>query len=309
MTPDIGLSKRADLRVGIIDLMPPSSGGAALQQFVGLVRSALGGLSLRCQIVTISCAPGPVAHLPSKADIDWRKIATLDAMIVTGTEPQSKDLGTDPSLAVVDQLIDATSEKVTSTIFSCFSAHAAINILYSIPRDTLCAKHCGVFRHYVCDHGNPLTDGMNGEVWAPHSRWNRIEVKRLIAAGVVPLILDESYHDWHIASTADGLKYIFVQGHPEYRTDMLFREYRRDVRRFLSRETEYYPALPTSYFDDESAEQLLDFQKKASKRSEPGGLDSFPAGTVIDRLRNTWTSTAQTFVKNWLLSVTRGRTE
>lgn len=306
MILDIGSSGRADLRIGVIDLMPPASGGTAQQQFLELVHSALVGASLRCQLVPIPCASEPVFVPQPKTKIDWRKLVNLDAMIITGTEPQSTDLADDPSLAIVEQLIEAVSEKLTSTIFSCFSAHAAINILYSTPRDILGEKHCGVFRHYICDYDNPLTYGLDGEVWAPHSRWNRIDEKYLIAAGAVPLIL-ETDQDWHLASSADGLKYIFVQGHPEYRTDMLFREYRRDVRRFISGETDHYPTVPTSYFDNDSVEQLLDFQKKAIRCSGLGIMDSFPGAAVVKRLRNTWTNTAQVIMKNWLLSVKRER--
>ncbi len=64
----------------------------------------------------------------------------------------------------------------------------------------------------------------------------------------------------------DGSFFLFFQGHPEYDADTLFREYRRDVARFLGGEREAYPALPQNYFDDVATALAEAFADRAMRR-------------------------------------------
>ena len=56
--------------------------------------------------------------------------------------------------------------------------------------------------------------------------------------------------DAFVREEQGGSLFVFFQGHPEYETDTLAREYRRDVGRFLRGEREHYPAAPEGYFND-----------------------------------------------------------
>ena len=63
--------------------------------------------------------------------------------------------------------------------------------------------------------------------------------------------------------------FVFFQGHPEYESDTLLREYRRDVGRYIKGEASRYPLMPRSYFDETTVEELTAFEEKAvSRRSE-----------------------------------------
>ena len=61
----------------------------------------------------------------------------------------------------------------------------------------------------------------------------------------------------------DGSFFLYFQGHPEYDADSLFREYRRDVTRFLNGERESYPGLPENYFDDVATALAEAFEERA----------------------------------------------
>src|SRR6185437_953456 len=61
--------------------------------------------------------------------------------------------------------------------------------------------------------------------------------------------------------------------------DMLAREYRRDVRRFLTGASDRYPEMPLRYFDAADTELLQNFQERAHRRPDERLMDNFPALT------------------------------
>ena len=62
----------------------------------------------------------------------------LDGLIVTGTEPKSKNLDDEPYWAALPQVIDWAREHTHSTIWSCLAAHAAVLHTDGIERRPLC---------------------------------------------------------------------------------------------------------------------------------------------------------------------------
>ena len=53
-----------------------------------------------------------------------------------------------------------------------------------------------------------------------------------------------------------GSLFVFFQGHPEYDTDALLLEYRRDIGRFLRGERETYPIMPRGYFRQQDVDAM-----------------------------------------------------
>ena len=62
--------------------------------------------------------------------------------------------------------------------------------------------------------------------------------------------------------------FVFFQGHPEYDSDTLLREYRRDVGRYLNHEATTYPSIPRGYFDSSTEGVLTALRDKAMVLSE-----------------------------------------
>ena len=102
--------------------------------------------------------------------------------------------------------------------------------------------------------------------------------------------------------------FVFFQGHPEYEAWSLLGEYRRDIGRFLRRESEAYPTMPKKYFDEQAEELLIDFRNRALSNRRDELLAEFPADRVAANLKNTWHSAATRIYRNWILYMTAKRT-
>jgi len=96
-----------------------------------------------------------------------------------------------------------------------------------------------------------------------HSRLNALRKNDLTARGYQ--VLTES-PEAGVDIFAKQLRscFIFFQGHPEYDTLSLQREYLRDITRFIAGERDNYPAVPSGYFDVETEGRLARFRKRAS---------------------------------------------
>ena len=64
--------------------------------------------------------------------------------------------------------------------------------------------------------------------------------------------------------------FVFFQGHPEYESDTLLREYRRDIGRYFKGETDRYPSMPRSYFDCDTVNALTALRGESDLRPEWG---------------------------------------
>lgn len=94
--------------------------------------------------------------------------------------------------------------------------------------------------------------------------------------------------------------FVFLQGHPEYESDTLLREYRRDVGRYLKGDTIRYPLLPENYFSYETDAELrhLEQQFTFTRHQElPYALSEALSKTSIN---NTWRVSAAGMYENWL---------
>ena len=86
-----------------------------------------------------------------------------------------------------------------------------------------------------------------------------------------------------------------------YRVDALFREYRRDVIRFLSGEQESYPDLPEGYFDEDTAGLLATFRERAIQQRSIDLIADLPVhGAANERRPHAWRNVAVKIFANWL---------
>jgi homoserine O-succinyltransferase len=101
--------------------------------------------------------------------------------------------------------------------------------------------------------------------------------------------------------------FVYLQGHPEYDPDSLLREYHRDVSRFLRREREAYPQMPSGYFDDAAATALVAFRERALLERHIDLLADFPAVDVQGRSARAWRPQALRLYANWLALLAQSR--
>jgi homoserine O-succinyltransferase len=207
-----------------------------------------------------------------------------------------------PSLA---RLVDWANETATPTIWSCLAAHAAVLHLDGIERTRLGEKISGVFRCAKSgDH--PLASGLPSSWRIPHSRHNTLDAARLTAAGYeLVSCSDDAGADTFILRRRTT--FVFFQGHPEYDAGALFREYRRDVGRFLAGTLDRYPEMPRGYFDEEMTRALMAFRTVAHRLRSRELLDEFPGTDAGKSPAHVWRDSAVRLYANWLATTVAPR--
>ncbi|MGH2914554.1 MAG: homoserine O-acetyltransferase/O-succinyltransferase family protein [Solirubrobacteraceae bacterium] len=228
-----------------------------------------------------------------------------DALIVTGTEPKQAQLVYEPYWPQLARLLQWASANVPTVLLSCLAAHAGVLVFDGIERVRRSSKCCGVFHGRVCDASDPLAEGLPDTVAVPHSRANNIPEAALLRAGYRIVVGSGARGEgWSVAARERGDSlFVLCQGHPEYSTLSLLREYRRDVRRcLLAGAACEYPRLPHGYLSAEAIKTLTAFARRATGgREDPTTLWSeFPYDQVAGSVQNTWAGGSATLYANWL---------
>jgi homoserine O-succinyltransferase len=298
---------RANIEVALVNNMPSSAFDATEQQFVELLKAAateLGGTTVRLSRYSL---PGlersPEVHERLARDsspIELIYGTRPDGLIVTGTEPLADDLRAEPYWGALAELLGWASGTTASVVVSCLAAHAAALLFDGIERETLPAKCSGVFVQDVAG-GHLLTEGLGQKVHMPHSRLNDLPSASLQSGGYADLIASEEMN-WTVAVKDQGdCTFVLVQGHPEYSTTSLLREYRRDMQRYLRGERPHVPSIPVGYLDTEGRRLLESFEAQAlGDALDPELMNEFPFEPVAERLVNTWQSSGTRLYANWL---------
>lgn len=101
--------------------------------------------------------------------------------------------------------------------------------------------------------------------------------------------------------------FTFLQGHPEYNSNSLMKEYRRDVGRFLNGLRNDYPEVPENYFDNDTVIRMENFRTLAERSRDPSLMESFPAVALRAGLEQRLALSAAAVFKSWIAQVTAER--
>ncbi len=305
--------RRAEsIHIGLVNNMPDLALEDTELQFLELLDAASDNLSVHVKLFSL---PGIPRSTRSQQHIDkfYFDICDLsnsrfDAVIVTGTEPHQSDLRKEPYWSFLADLLDWAHENTTSTILSCLAAHAGVLHSDGISRHHLDNKQFGIFGFStIRDH--LLTGHSAALLQFPHSRWNEVRAEALRSCGYQVLSeSDTAGVDLFVKKKRRSL-FVHFQGHPEYGKLTLFKEYRRDVRRFLKSERDDYPGLPSKYFDAATIEMLSAFRKEALDKPSEELMTEFPEASIAATLENTWRASATCVYRQWLQYVMSRRTE
>ena len=290
-----------ELHIGLMNNMPDAAMEATERQFLRLI----GGCNRIAQFYVYPFSPPQIKrgvdasrHIEKYYyDFDQLKSDGLDALIVSGANPVCPELPDESFWGPMVETLDWATEHVTSTLCACLATHAAFLHLHEVSRRPLSEKRRGVFPHrVVADH--PLVRNINSRFDVPHSRWNDISATEMRGAGQQVLVQSEEA-GVHLATSADGLRLIFFQGHPEYDNFSLLKEYKREVNRFLAGDVDQYPPFPTHYFMPEMI-PLLDEYRGDAEEARRLGIDcrEFPESDIV--VDNTWGDTGKIVFNNWL---------
>mgnify|MGYP001042139733 FL=1 len=254
-----GSSFRGTLHVGLVNNMPDQALRTTEIQFARLLKEAAGPLDVRLRLFSLSSIPrSREARARMEGfydDAGMLPHAPVDALIVTGAEPQAADLRAEPYWGELARLIDWAQSGTVTTLFSCLAAHAAVLHLDGIARRPLARKLSGVFTA-IRREDDPLFLNVPSQFAVPHSRRNETPQDALAAHGYQVLTrLQGGGADLFTRELPGQSRFVFLQGHPEYDSVTLGREYLRDMGRFLRGDCTR-PALPENYFDRVTEEML-----------------------------------------------------
>lgn len=105
----------------------------------------------------------------------------------------------------------------------------------------------------------------------------------------------------HLATSEDGFRTIFFQGHPEYDTISLLKEFKREVLLYVEGVRKDYPPYPENYFGVQTSAILREYKSRlflALKNN--ADIPVFPEDLIVSQLDNTWHDTAGEVVGNWV---------
>jgi homoserine O-succinyltransferase len=296
-------SRTKGVSLALINNMPDPALEDTELQFFELLDIASGDVPVFIKLYSLSGIPRTdrgERHLNGfywPLDDFWN--SSCDGLIMTGTEPRSSDLRSEPYWRVLTEVFDWAERNTTSTILSCLAAHAGVLHSDGIPRHPLSDKQFGVFDFAkAADH--QLTKGTSETVRFPHSRWNEVRADELTASGYIVLTQSaEGGVDTFVKKKKQSL-FVHFQGHPEYSSHTLLKEYRRDIKRFLRGERETYPSMPKGYFGTAATALLDNFREVVGSERRQEILESFPEAAVVGSLQHKWHATAVSVYTNWL---------
>lgn len=291
------------IRIGIINNMPDAALEDTEDQFFSLLEAAAGDLPVCVGLYSlpeITRGEHAQCHIHDfYSNLDDLPNDQLDAVIITGAEPREQDLRKESYWQTLADLMDWAERETVSTVLSCLATHASVLHSDGIERQRLREKRFGVFDETkACDHR--LIAGVPPVVQIPHSRWNELREEDLVSCGYVVLTRSQKAGVGLFAKQKRKSLFLCSQGHPEYSTPSLLKEYRRDVKRFIGGERETYPETPNKYFDAPTAAILANFQQQLLANPSEDLLSSFPYDAIAEGLQNGWHAVGTEIYRNWL---------
>lgn len=291
------------IRIALINNMPDTALEDTEAQFFELLESAAGDLPLSLKLYSLPKVPRSDAGQRHLNDfyfgINDLLNSSFDGVIMTGTEPRSPDLRDEPYWPALTEVLDWAEHNTASTVLSCLAAHAGVLYSDGIPRHRLADKQFGVFQYEkVGNHG--LLAGSGEAMQIPHSRWNEVRADELSFGGYKILTQSAEAGVDLFVKKKKGSLFVYFQGHPEYGARTLLKEYRRDIKRFLARERDTYPAMPHGYFVPAAAKLLSDFQENATANPCEEVMARFPEAAAADAVQGAWHASGASIYRNWL---------
>jgi len=289
-----------ELHIGLLNMMPDAALEATERQFFRLVghSNQIAQFYMHpFSLSNIKRGEKATEHLKKHyKTFDEIKSQGLDALIISGANVSQPSLKLEPFYEQLRDVVDWSYENVTSTLCSCLATHAVLEFKYGQKRRPVGKKHWGVFPHKVIDRDHPLVSGVSTRFDIPHSRFNEISESQFNNAGVK--ILANSSIGVHLAVSSDLLRIVFFQGHPEYDTISLLKEYKREVALYLEDKELCYPPKPSNYLSSQNEAILNEY--RANLDSGKMSIKDFPEALISKTLDNTWHDSANAIINNWI---------
>ena len=289
-----------ELHIGLLNMMPDSALEATERQFFRLIGHSNQIAQFYVHPFSLSSikrGKNATEHIEKYyKTFEKIKLQGLDALIITGANVTDPDLRLAPFYEQLREVVDWSYENVTSTLCSCLATHAVLEFKYGQKRKPVGKKHWGVFPHKVIDRTHPLVKGVNTRFDIPHSRFNEVSESQFEEANAV--VLAKSSIGVNLAVSPDLFRIVFFQGHPEYDSVSLLKEYKREVALYLEKSTAEYPPFPSNYLSSQSRAILTEYRTRLI--SKMATIKDFPEELITKALDNTWHDSASAIINNWI---------
>ena len=220
------------LEIAVLNLMPTKI--VTETQIMRLLSNS--PLQVNVTLLTTESYVGkntPVEHLErfykSFSDVKNQK---FDGMIITGAPVEDVDYKDVKYWEELKKVFDYVKNNVTSTMFICWGAQAALYYYYGIEKHKLDKKLFGIYKHKKLVAYEKLLKGTDDRFYMPHSRHTTVYEEDIKKCKDLVLITSSKEAGASIIRSKDD-KFIFIMGHPEYDRDTLEKEYLRDKEKGL----------------------------------------------------------------------------
>ncbi len=175
-------------------------------------------------------------------DFDQLNDKKYDGMIITGAPVEQLPFEEVTYWDEMKQILDWAGHHVTSSLFICWAAQAALFHFYGVPKYPLKKKMFGVFEHTNKNDKLPIFRGFDDVFYIPHSRHTEIRAADIEKHDSLEIIASSEIAGVSIVKAKNG-RQLFITGHSEYSRHTLDSEYKRDKAKNLPIEipVNYYP--------------------------------------------------------------------
>lgn len=193
------------------------------------------------------------SHTPKNTPIEHMKMfykdfsvlreQKWDGMIVTGAPIEQMAFEDVEYWQEITGIFDWARTHVTSTLYICWAAQAALYHFYQVPKHPLEKKRFGIFPQTPLDPLLPIFRGFDDVFMMPHSRHTEVWRSDIDKVDALRIIAEGPESGVSMVMAREGREF-FITGHLEYAPDTLDKEYKRDAGKRDDVE------LPKNYYRD-----------------------------------------------------------
>jgi homoserine O-succinyltransferase/O-acetyltransferase len=164
-----------------------------------------------------------------------------DGLIITGAPVEQMPFEDVIYWRELTEILSWARNNVTSSLFICWGAQAALYHYYGIPKYPLDKKMFGVFKHTKVESTNPILRGFDDVFYVPHSRHTEIRRQDILKVQELIILSESEESGIYMVASRNGREF-FLTGHSEYSAETLDIEYKRDLAKNLPIE------MPKNYY-------------------------------------------------------------
>ena len=166
-----------------------------------------------------------------------------DGLIITGAPVEQMPFEEVSYWSELTEIFEWAKNNVTSSLFICWGAQAALWYYHGIPKYPLEKKMFGVFEHHKAKSSNPILRGFDDLFYVPHSRHTEVKREDIVKVPELTILSESDEAGVYMVASKNGREF-FLTGHSEYSPETLGNEYKRDIEKNLPIE------IPKNYYRD-----------------------------------------------------------